>query len=176
MVTLRRLVVALLLTFAGPPLPAGEFRIGIGPFIFAEDGLDFQVSYRPEQSHWQYGLRILRYTDEFNFYGTTLTKTTTTQVGPTFSYLFTPEQRGSWYLGVSLLYWEQIEKSSRTGTSGKDSTTAPFFGGGYTRKIGTAGYFNVGLFLTPVSLSTRTADSSEESTGADVQLQLGFAF
>jgi hypothetical protein len=176
MVTIRQLAVALLLTLVASPLPAGEFRIGIGPLIFVEDGLDFHVSYRPEQSHWQYGLRVLRYTDEFTFHLTTLTKTTTTQVGPTLNYLFTPEQRGSWYVGVSLLYWEQLEKSTRTGTSDKDSTTAPFFGGGYTRKMGTAGYFNFGLFLTPVSLSTRTADSSEESTGADVQLQLGFAF
>ena len=31
------------------------------------------------------------------------------------------------------LYWEQREKSLRTGTSGEDSAVAPFFGAGYVQ-------------------------------------------
>jgi hypothetical protein len=52
---------------------------------------------------------------------------------------------------------------------------APFFGGGYARRGG-IGYWNFGLFLSPAKLTTQTADTAEETTGADVQLQLGLAF
>ena len=69
--------------------------------------------------------------------------------------------------------WVQEEKSSRTTTRGRDQTTAP--GGGYARRGG-IGYWNFGLFLSPAKLTTQTADTAEETTGADVQLQLGLAF
>jgi hypothetical protein len=176
MVMLRSLVIALLLTLAAPPLWAGEFRVGIGAMMFFEDGLDLHISYRPERSAWQYGLRYLRYTEEFDYGGVTLSETTYTLYGPTLSYLFSPESRHSWYLGASVYYWEQLEKSTRTGTRGKDSTTTVFFGGGRTGKIGEKGFYDLGILLTPKTLSTQTADGSEESSGVDIRLQLGFAF
>jgi hypothetical protein len=42
--------------------------------------------------------------------------------------------------------------------------------------MGKVGYYNFGMFFSPAKLSTQTADSAEETTGADVQLQVGFAF
>lgn len=176
MVMLRSLVIALLLTLAASPSRAGEFRVGIGAMMFAEDGVDLQVSYRPERSKWQYGLRYLRYTEEWDFGGAILSETTTTLYGPTLNYLFNPESRHSWYLGASVYYWEQLEWSTRTGTRGKDSTTTVFFGGGRTGKIGENGFYDLGIFLTPVTLSTETADSTEERSGVDIRLQIGFAF
>jgi hypothetical protein len=172
--TISTLCLTLALT-ASPAL-AGEFSAAVGVFTLAEKGLDLHLSYRPENSHWQYGLRYVRFTEGFDYGGAELTNTTTTKAGATVNYLFRPESRATWYLGVSLLKWTQTERSTRTGTSGKDSTTAPFFGGGYRGSIGNSAYYNLGLFLSPAKLVTRTADSAEESTGADVQLQLGIAF
>ncbi len=171
---MRSVLAALALTIAAP-LHAAEWRVAVGVFMF--QGVDVQLSVRPEQSRWQYSLRAVRYTEEWETAsGTSLSETTTTKVGPQLNYLFSPEARGSWYLGVSLLKWTQRESSPRTGTSGKDETTAPFFGGGYSGRLGTRMFYNFGILLSPAELSTETADSAEQSTGADVQLQLGLAF
>ena len=65
------------------------------------------------------------------------------------------------------------------GEVGTGSTTAPFFGGGYTGSIGRASfYYNAGLFISPgAKVNTSTSVSSEEDSGGfDVQLQLGVAF
>jgi hypothetical protein len=166
---------AFALTLATSPAQAGEVSAAIGIFTFS-DGLDLQVGYRPDESHWQFGYRFVRWTEEFEFGGTELTETTTTKTGPLVNYYFRPEAQGSWYLGAALLHWTQDEKSVRTGTRDKDSKLAPFFGGGYRGKLGGAVYYNLGLFLSPAKLTTRTADSTEETTGADVQVQLGVAF
>ena len=172
---MKSVFVAMALTIAAP-LQAAEWRAGVGVFVLSEDGIDVHVSMRPEQSRWQFGLRALRYTEEWETSaGTSLSKTTTTKVGPQVNYLFSPEARASWYVGMSVMRWIQEEKSSRTTTRGRDQTTAPFFGGGYARR-GDIGYWNFGLFLSPAKLTTQTADTAEETTGADVQLQLGLAF
>jgi hypothetical protein len=42
--------------------------------------------------------------------------------------------------------------------------------------LGSSLYYHWGLFLSPAKLSTQTADSAEETTGADAQLLLGFTF
>ena len=158
------------------PVQAAEWRAAAGVFMLSEDGIDLHVSVRPEQSRWQLGVRALRYTEEWETsHGTSISKTTTTKVGPQVNYLFSPEARASWYVGMSVMKWVQEEKSSRTTTRGKDQTTAPFFGGGYWKRGG-IGYWNFGLFFSPAKLSTQTADTAEETTGADVQLQFGLAF
>jgi hypothetical protein len=173
---MKAFVVAASLALAASTAQAGEARLAAGFFLLADDGIDFHASYRAEQSHWQWGLRFVRYTEEYGFDGTAVSRTTTTKVGPTVSYLFRPDERGSWYLGASLLDWRQKEKSQRTGTVDEDSGVAPFFGGGYTGRLGAHGFYNLGLFLSPAKRSTQTADSAEEGTGADVQLQIGLAF
>jgi len=157
------------------PAQAGEVSAAIGIFTLS-DGLDLQVGYRPEQSRWQFGYRFVRWTEGFEFGGSKLTDTTTTKTGPLINYYFRPEARGSWYVGAALLHWTQEEKSTRTGTRDKDSKLAPFLGGGYRGKLGGSVYYNLGLFLSPAELKTSTADSTEETTGADVQVQLGIAF
>ena len=171
----RAVLAALVLTLASASVHAGETRLAVGALTFGP-GLDLHLTWRAEESHWQLGLRAVRYSDEFQFYGESLTETTTTMAGPTLNYLFTPHSHASWYIGASLLYWEQREKSLRTGTSGEDSAVAPFFGAGYTGRLGRTGFYNMGLFVSPVELTTQTADSLTTGNGADVQLQLGFAF
>jgi hypothetical protein len=127
-------------------------------------------------STWQVGYRFVRWTEAFEFRGTVLTETTNMKTGPTLSYLFTPASPRSWYLGAALYRWTREEESERTGSVGKAATTTPFLGGGYRGRFGTYGYFNLGLLLTTKKLTTETLDSSEESTGADAQVQIGFAF
>jgi len=178
---MRSWLVALALALAAAPLRAGEFRVGVGVFTFAEDGADLLVSYRPEGSRFAWGYRYVRWTDTFEdpFTGNKLTKTTSTLDGPVLNYLFRPEARGTWYLGVSVLRWSKAERSLITGEVGTGSTTAPFFGGGYTGSIGRSSfYYNAGLFISPgAKVNTSTSVSSEEDSGGfDVQLQLGVAF
>jgi hypothetical protein len=171
----RAALAAFALALASASVQAGETRLAVGALTFAP-GLDLHLTWRAEESHWQLGLRAVRFSDEFQFYGESLTETTTTMAGPTLNYLFTPHSRGSWYLGTSLLYWGQREKSLRTGTIAEDSALAPFFGAGYTGRLGKTGFYNMGLFVSPVELTTETADSMTTGNGADVQLQLGIAF
>lgn len=173
---MKSTILAAVLTLAVAPVHAGEARMAVGAFILG-GGIDLHLSYRAQNSRWQYGLRYVTWTDEWETVGgTTVSETTTTKIGPTLNYLFTPDSRGSWYLGASVLHWTQDESSSRTGTSDKASTVAPFFGGGYTARLGSRGYYNFGLYFSPAKLSTQTSDTAEETTGADVQLQIGFAF
>jgi hypothetical protein len=155
--TLKKLPVVLALALSASTLHAGEI----------------DLRYQPEKSRWADGVRVIRSTDEFALNGEALTKTNTTKAGPALTYLFSPESRRSWYLGASLMQWKQTEKSLRTGTSDSASSTAPFFGGGYRGKVGNSFYYELGLLLSPAKLITRTADSSQESTGADVRVQFG---
>jgi hypothetical protein len=159
---------------------AANLYIGVGVFILAEDGADFQISFRPDQSHWMFGYRYLRYTDTFEdpYTGRGLTKQTETKTGPLVCYLFNIEKSGSFYLGLSLLQWSRTEKSTVTGESDTASTTSLYFGGGYTHRWGSLVYSNIGMFLSPgTSLHTQTSVSSEDDSGAfDIQLQLGIAF
>ncbi len=154
--------------------------IGVGVFLLAEDGADFQISFRPDESHWMFGYRYVRWTDTFEdpYTGRDLTKRTETKTGPLACYLFNIEKSGSFYLGVSLLLWSRTEKSLVTGESDTASTTSLYFGGGYTARLGSLVYVNVGMFLSPgASLHTQTSVSSEDDSGAfDVQAQLGIAF
>ena len=175
--TTRRSILALALAAATPALNAAEWRVGTGVYLLSDDGIDLHLSVRPEESRWQFGVRALRYTDVWQTgAGTPVGKTTTMMVGPQLNYLFSPGSARSWYVGVSVMRWTQDETSARTGTRGRTETTAPFFGGGYSGRMGKLGYYNLGAFFSPAKLSTQTADTAEESTGADMQLQLGFAF
>lgn len=166
---------ALALALGASAARAGEVSASLGVFTLAR-GLDLQLGYRADGSPWQLGYRFVRWTETFEFRGTELTDTTTTMTGPLVNYLFSPGAQRSWYVGAALYKWSQEEESLRTGTTGKDSRVAPFFGGGYRGVLGGRWYFNLGLYLSPSKLTTRTADSMEEKTGADVQVQLGIAF
>ena len=174
------LAVALVLALAGSPLRAGELRAGAGLFFLAEDGVDLFLSYRPEHSRFTWGYRYVRWTDRFNdpFTGRKLTTTTSTLSGPVATFLFSPESRHHAYLGLSVLRWSKAERSVVTGEVGTGSTTALFFGGGYTGAIGRSFFYNGGFFVSSgAKVSTSTSVSSEEDSGGfDIQLQLGFAF
>lgn len=177
----RLSLIWLVILLLGPPfLRAQDFRVGAGVFLLADQGQDFQVSFRPASSHWQLGYRHVQWRDHFNdpFTGRRLTETTERRTGPFVDYLFSPQSPGSWYLGGAVFRWSKREKSLVTGEVDQVATTAPFIGGGYTHTLGPHAYFNLGLFLSPgTRLSTRTSVSSEDDSGAfDIQIQLGARF
>jgi len=174
----KKIVIPLLiLLLPATPAHSDEFRIGLGIFNFA-GGPDFQMSYRPKHSHWQIGYRHNQWVDTFEspFTGRDLTENSTTMTGPFVCYLFNIEGRKTYYLGVSMLQWSITEKSLRTGENDTDSVTAPFFGGGYTGRLGKSGYFNLGAFFSGAELKAETSVSGTETTGLDLQLQLGIIF
>lgn len=165
---------------AKPPPTAKQFLVGIGIFMLG-GGADFQVYYQPPQTHYQLGYKYTRWSDEFQdpYSGTYLTSTTESLSGPVFNYLFHPESKGSFYLGISLLTWSRTETALAISTPpDSQSTTNVYFGGGYTRAIGSFGYYNLGIYVSPTAqLNTQTAISSEQSKGnIDMQLQIGLAF
>ena len=149
----------------------------MGAFLLSS-GVDLHIAYQPDRSHWLPGLRALQYAETLDLGMWGSTTTTTTLVGPTLHYLFTPERRGSGYLGIELLDWTQeLKHNGAPNAAGKTSTLAPFFGGGFRLKLGSSGFFNVGMFYSPVTLKTETATDSVESRGAiDLYLQLGLRF
>jgi hypothetical protein len=171
--------VALALTLASTPLQGGELRAGAGLFFLAEDGVDLLVSYRPEHSRFEWGYRYVRWTDQFNdpFTGRKLTTTTSTLTGPVATFFFSPESRHHAYLGLSVLRWSKSEHSLVTDEVGTGSTTALFFGGGYTGAIGKSLFYNAGFFIAPgAKVTTSTSVSSEEDSGGfDIRLQIGLA-
>jgi hypothetical protein len=166
---------ALALALGSCAARAGEVSASLGIFTLSR-GLDVQVGYRADGSPWELGYRFVRWTETFEFRGAELTDTTTTKTGPLVNYLFSPGAQRSWYVGAALYKWSQKEESLRTGTTGEDSRVAPFFGGGYRGAFLGRSYFNLGAYLSPTKLTTRTADSMEETTGADLQVQLGITF
>jgi hypothetical protein len=174
----KRIVISLLiLLLPAATAHAEEFRIGLGIFNFA-GGPDFQVNYRPNNSHWQLGYRHNRWIESFEdpFSGMDLSENTTTMTGPIVCYLLNIESSKTYYLGASLLRWSSTEESLRTGESDTESVVAPFFGGGYTRRLGKSGYFNLGAFISGAELKTETNVSGTETTGLDLQLQMGIVF
>ena len=165
----------------GPPsLRAQEFRLGLGVFTVAKNGLDLQADIRPKASHWQAGFKYVHWKDTSKdpFTGRVLTETTQTRVGPFVNYLFHPEASGTWYLGGSVLRWSKEELALLTNEVGRASTTSPYVGGGYTGTLGRHFYYNLGLTLSPgARLNTQTSVSSEQDSGAfDIQAQVGLRF
>src|SRR5687767_11551314 len=112
MKTSKSIVLAAALMLASPPMLAGEARVAVGAFILG-GGIDLDLNYRFEGSHWQYGFRFVTWTDQWETAsGTELSETTNIKIGQTLNYLFAPAARGSWYLGASVLHWTQDEESS----------------------------------------------------------------
>ncbi len=171
----KRIVIWLfILLLSATPARADEFRFGLGIFNLA-GGPDFQLNFRQENSHWQIGYRHNHWVETFEdpFTGRELTETTVTMTGPIVCYLFDIESKNTYYLGASLLQWTSTEKSLMTGESDTASVTAPFFGGGYMGQNGKSTYYNIGFFFSGAELKTETSVSSEETTGLDVQMQIG---
>lgn len=160
---------------------ADEFTVALGVFNLAENGADIQASYRPDQSHWQYGYRYVSWADTFHdpYTGNAHSRTTETLTGPLVNYLFMNESRHSPYVGVSLLKWTRTETPLLVvAPSNAQSTTDFYFGGGYMGRFGSAGYYNAGMYLSPTAeMKTQTAISSSEQSGNfDIQLQVGLAW
>jgi hypothetical protein len=177
---MKKLSVAAILVsvLLAAPANAVESRVALGVFTLI-GGMDLQLSFRPEQSHWMFGFRYLTYVEEFEdpFTGRVLDETDVTMTGPIVTYLIDIDSNATWYFGASMLSWSQkLREEGVGGQSDEASTTAPFLGGGYMGKFGGEGYYNVGIFLSGAELTLETANTFSEETGIDVQAQLGFVF
>ncbi len=179
------LLFAVLLALAATSAMAGEYQIGLGIGFLGRDGVDLDLGYRPEQSHFQYGLRYLRgkssTTDPYSP-GLVLADKTETWAGPQVVYLFDPEADGTYYVGASLLRYTQkiqdLPVAGRISNSNTVSSTDLYFGGGYIGHLGKSVYYNVGLFISPTfSMTNQTLYGSTEKKGNfDPHVQIGFAF
>jgi hypothetical protein len=164
---------------------ADEVDVALGIFNLVRDGGDIQLSYRAENSYWQYFLRYMQFEDLFvdPYSGNEHSKTKDVLLGPGVNYLFHKESRHSAYVGISLLQWTRTETPILvTGPPNMTAMTAsrwdPYFGGGYQGRFASHGYYNAGIFLAPTAkMRTQTAISSEEQSGNfDIQLQVGLAW
>jgi hypothetical protein len=177
----KAVFLAALLVLEQLPVQADEFNVAFGLFNFANEGRDVRVSYRLEQSHWQFAYKHVQWTDTFYdpFTGRAHSKTTETLKGLGVNYLFKNESRHTPYVGVSLLEWSRVETPLMVNApSGASSTTDVYVGGGFMGRFGGWGYYNAGIFLSPTAkMYTQTAISSTESSGNfDIQLQVGLAW
>jgi hypothetical protein len=169
------MVVPLLLA---APATAQEVRVALGAFTLT-GGMDFQLNFRPDQSHLMFGFRYNSWEDEFEdpFTGRVLDKTQNTMLGPTLCYLFDIASDRTWYIGASILEWsKELQETGAGGQSDSTSVTAPFFGGGYMGEVGVNGFYNIGMFISGAELTLETGSTFEQQTGIDFQLQLGFVF
>ena len=66
-IALAALALALSPVAARAEEPRADLRVAIGVFVLADDRLDFHLGYRPAASRWQYGLRLARWSEEFEF-------------------------------------------------------------------------------------------------------------
>jgi hypothetical protein len=179
---MNRLLTLTLFTLLLPATAcAAGVQLGIGPFALARDGADVFIAYQPEGSRYRIGASYKRWTDIFRdpFAGWDHSKTTETKTGLLIDYLFQPETDDSFFVGGGLLKWTRTETPLLiTAPSGTNSTLDPYFGGGYTGKLGKYGFYNLGMYLSPTArLQTQTTISSEESSGGfDIQLQIGVRF
>ena len=171
----KRIVIPfLILLLPATPAHTNEFAVGLGVMTL-EGGTDFHVSYRLDQSHWQFGYRHIQWTDRWEW-DPSKTESTTTMTGPIVCYLFDIESSKTFYFGVSQLRWSNKLKSHMPDESDTDSVTAPFFGGGHIWRVGKLAYYKIGLFTSGATLKTETSVSSEETDGLDLQLQMGIVF
>lgn len=174
---MKKIAIFFIIIATATPAHAGDFNVALG-IASLLGGQDFQVNYRPEQSHWQFGYRYISWTDTFEdpFTGRELTETSMTYTGPIVSYLLDIDSSETYYLGASLFQWSSTEKSLITSETDSESVIAPFFGGGYTSRMGESAYYNLGAFISGTRLKTETSVSSSETLGLDLQLQVGIVF
>lgn len=175
-----RWIVASALTLASfaPAARGAEIVIGAG---LVATGLGARVHFRPEHSHWQFGYeygRMPGHTSDDPITGRPLTREVESLTGPFVHFQFHPDARHGGYLGVSVLRWSRTETSLTKGDRSVQSTTDPYFGGGYFARGGKHFFFNAGLFVAPgAEIKTETSTSSTESSGNfDIQIALGAAF
>lgn len=176
-----KLLVIPTLAFAqGGASPPAEVRLSLGIFNLASGGADVQVQVRRPGDHWLLGVRFAQWIDVFHdpFSGRALTETRETRAGATLDYLFRPERRFTWTVGVSILRLTKAETSLYTGEVGRDATTAPLLGGGFMGQLGAHVTYQVGIHLAPgASLHTHTSVSSEDDSGGfDVRAGFGIRF
>lgn len=165
------------------PLAVNSFAVecGLAGGVIGFGGLGAQAHCQQEGSHWRMGMEYARvpdYTFRDPFTGRPLTIEKEYFIGPFVHYQFTPGAEGRWYAGVSYLKWTRSEKSLVFGDRSVTSTTDPYIGGGYMKRFGKRGFYNLAVFIAPwAKLKTDTSTSSTENEGAsDIHLNIGIFF
>lgn len=166
-----------------PAHASGEaIRIGVGLHIFC--GTDFEGSLRLPQTPYQVGFIYQSCTSHTTdpFSGHPLTDEVESSSGPFVNYLFSPDDKSTFYVGIAMFTWSRTETylvaNAPPGPPGSASTTDLYFGGGYTTDWGEFGYTNFGLYSSPTAkLETKTVGSSTTSSGGfGLQGRIGLRF
>lgn len=174
MSTLKSFTFFLLLS--GGTALAGEFQAGVSYVPLLSDSPHLHVNYRPAQSHFQFGYKHQRWTDEYA--NNMATRSIQTRSGPMLLYLSTIDTDSSVYYGIELLRWVAREHS----VAGADVTASSndlYFGAGKTGHLNDRWYYDFGFFLSPTAdlRSPSGKNNGSSSSGSfDLQLQLGLFF
>jgi hypothetical protein len=166
----------------GTATNAGEFQAGISFVPLLSSSPHLHINYRPAQSHFQFGYKYQRWTDEYTNSLTQLTTTRSIQTrsGPVLIYLTGIETDSSVYYGIELLRWVAREYPvAPGGANANASSNDLYFGAGKTGHLNGHWYYDFGFFLSPTAdlRSPSGKNSSSSSSGSfDLQLQLGLFF
>jgi len=179
--TLKSFALCLLL-LSGTAANAGELQAGISFVPLLTSSPHLHLSYRPSQSHLQFGYKYQRWTDEYtnNITQLTTTRSTQTRSGPMLMYLSEIDTDSSVYYGIELLQW--VAREYPVGPGGVTATTSSndlYFGAGKTGHLNSHWYYDFGLFLSPTAdlSSPSSKNNGSSSSGSfDLQLQLGLFF
>jgi len=154
---------------------------GAGAGLVGFGGLGARAHWHQPEGHWRLGLqygRVPDYKFDDPFTGRPLTLEKEIFFGPFVNYQFKAGRAGSWYAGLSMLYWWRKEKAMFTGEWNTDSTVDPYLGVGYLRRFGRKGFYDLGIFIAPWARQrTSTSVSSTENDGAaDLRAHVGFVW
>lgn len=145
-----------------------EVGLELGALIIL--GADFRVYYRKLDSPWLYGVRFLNIEDDFinesaaGLPGSDSDREYTRRTGFYASYLLDHNSDESFYFSGAL--YNTKLKIKCGGESNSDSTTTPYFGGGFQGRWENNIRYNIGLLLAPfANLETSTTLCSSESSG-----------
>jgi len=157
----------------------GKAGIGIGALTLG-GYVDFEYFYKPDQSRWMYGFKHASGTETFDdpYTGNSLTDEDDSKTGFMALYLLDKDAESTFYAGAELLHWSLTLTSLYTGESATDSTTTPFFGGGYFKWVDDKYFYDVGIMISlGKQLKVATSDgNSTETTGLDVHAHVGLVF
>ena len=162
-------------------IPEEHYKIAVGIGILTVIGLDVRLQTRESHSPWVFGLRYLNIKDNFvnealvGLPNDTSDKRYTRRFGPEVDYLFKPNNHHSLFIGGGLFTTSKklecdIESDSAT-------KTGPFLGGGLQGQWSKSFGYQLGILLSPISTSLKTANcASDEGGESDVNASLFLAF
>ncbi len=129
---------------------AGEMQVGISYVPLISDKPDIHINYRPSDSHFQFGYKYQRWTDNFvDSFQVPITRSIQTRSGPILIYLSEIDTSGTLYYGMELLKYTAEEQTiGPGGGNGSISNNDLYFGAGITGHWGANLYNNWGGTFT----------------------------